>query len=73
MKFGTNFRLPSLSKLNSVVKQIAYDLDLFTYKVAVSYNKPIMYFNKRKCLVKKNFSLNLKIVYLLLYHTINLS
>ena len=45
MKFGTKFRFSSHNKVTSTVKQLTYDLDLFIYKVAVSFNKPIAYFN----------------------------
>ena len=60
VKFGTKFRLPSHNKVTSNVKQLTYDLDLFTRKVAVSFNKPIAYFNQWKCLVLNKFQSKLQ-------------
>ena len=45
MKFCAKFRLPSHNQVSSVVKRITYDLDLYAYKVTVSFNKPVAYFN----------------------------
>ena len=55
MKFGTKFRLPSHNKVTSIVKQFTYVLDLFIYKVVVSFNKPAAYFNEWKYLVINKF------------------
>ena len=60
MKFSTKFRLPSHNKIPFIIKQLTYDLDLFIYKVAVSFNKPVAYFNQWKCLVIKKFQSELK-------------
>ena len=32
MKYGTNFRLPSHTNVNSIVKQLTHGLELFIYK-----------------------------------------
>ena len=60
MKNGTKYRLPSHSNANSILKQLTYDLDLFIYKISVSYNKPIEFFNQWKCLVIDKFKIALK-------------
>ena len=46
MKNCTKYRLPSNTNTNSILKQLACDLDLFIYKLSVSYNKPIAFLNQ---------------------------
>ena len=60
MKNGMKYRLPSHTNANSILKQLTYDLDLFIYKISVSYNKPIEFFNQWKCLVIDKFKIALK-------------
>ena len=46
IKFGTKFRLPSNNKIISIIKHLTYDLNLITYKVAISFSKPVACFNR---------------------------
>ena len=61
MKNGTRYRLSSHTNANSTLKQLMYDLELFIYKLSVSSNKPITFFNEWKCLVINKFKIALKI------------
>ena len=61
--FWPNIKFPgfsSLSRLRSNPEQFTYDIDLFIYKISISYNKPIAYFNQWKCLALKEFLKKLK-------------
>ena len=49
MKYGT--RTPFTTNINNILKQFTYDTDLHIYKISLSYNKPIAYFNQWKFLV----------------------
>lgn len=51
MCYGTKFRLPSKSTYKQIIAQFTYDIDLFIYKISVSYNKPIAFFDEWKHLV----------------------
>ena len=46
--------------VNSMLKQLINDLELFAYKLSVSYNKPIVFPNQWKCLVTNKFQNTLK-------------
>lgn len=46
---------------NSTVKQFRYNIDLFIYKISVSYNKTVEYFNEWKILVIEQVTIALKI------------
>ena len=54
------FRIPSRTTINNILQKFTYDIDSFIYKISISYNKPIAYFNQCKCLVLQEFLKELK-------------
>lgn len=48
MSFGPKYRIPSRHSIDSILNQFKTDLDLFIYKFAIDYNKPLEYFNMQK-------------------------
>lgn len=45
MDYGIKYKLPSKFNINYIIKQFKYDIGIFIYKIAISYNKLIEYFN----------------------------
>lgn len=43
---GTKYRIFSKFWIKSIITQFSYDIDLFNYKLSISYNKFIEYFNQ---------------------------
>ena len=55
MKNDIKYRLPSDISVNSIMKELTYDLDLFIYKISVSYNKHVAFLIQWKCMVINKF------------------
>lgn len=46
--FGTKYRLPSKHSVHGIVDQFKYNLEYFLCKIAITYSKPIEFFNDYK-------------------------